>query len=154
MFEQLSDFFYSIFSKLFTFSYFHRHIYSPKLIFAVDHEPPPNLQRPPLETISNPRVLQLKEKAPLYKYEVMSHAREVKNPSFPVITSKNLSFRQQRPVEHLRYDCRHKRHLHRARDINAITWVWSTMKQWQARNAPIWPIRFEMGSRRAVMDYY
>ena len=61
---------------------------NPNLIIAVDHQPLTKIFNDrPMETITNPRVLQLKEKTLMYHFNIIH--MPVKKMKFPDITSRN-----------------------------------------------------------------
>ena len=61
---------------------------NPNLIIAVDHQPLTKIFNDrPLETITNPRVLRLKEKTLVYQFNIIHMPGKSKTMKFPDITS-------------------------------------------------------------------
>ena len=74
---------------------------SPNLM-AVDHEPLTKIFNDrSFETITNPRVLQLKEKTLMYRYDICYMPGKSKTMKFPDINSRNPVQSLQRPFNHL-----------------------------------------------------
>ena len=98
---------------------------SPNLVLAVDYEPLTKIfDDRPLETIPNPRVLQLKEKTLMYRYDICYMPGNLKTMKIPDINSQN-------PIQSDNPDSDHSSicevatvayAIHRVGDITTITW--------------------------------
>ena len=96
---------------------------APNLILAVDHAPLTKIFNDrPLKTISNPRVLQLKEKTLMYRYDICHMPGKSKTMKFPDITSRNPVHSDIHDQSSICETTKAAHAIHRADDINAVTW--------------------------------